>query len=47
MKGKPMSQTQSAPTAAKPSFRVYLVQDAAGDDAKASWTEIGAIFFPV
>jgi hypothetical protein len=44
MKGKPMSQTQSAQTGARPSFRVYLVQDGVGDDAKASWTEIGAIW---
>ena len=44
MKGKPMSQKQSAPTGAKPSFRVYLVQDGVSGDAKASWTEIGAIW---
>ena len=35
------TQTQ---TAAKPSHRVYLVQDAPKEGAKALWTEIGAIW---
>lgn len=37
-------ETQNPATGAKPSHRVYLVQDPQNEDAKASWTEIGAIW---
>lgn len=41
-----MSNTQSQPSnsGTKPTHRVYLVQEAQTEGAKASWTEIGAIW---